>query len=525
MTVTALERAPAHVVTRVATTERRTLALAVALGLVTVVVGFVWRSTLVTTDPWHYVRAAVEFPAPRSSWNVVGLTRWGMIVPLLPFAKTFGPAEITWLVLPLLSSGVLVASIALLTARFWGRAAATVAAVLFVLNPVVFANLSRGYPDLTATALVTAAAAAAFAARDAARAGARRLLVAALLLVGFLLGWSYEVRETALMGFPVVAAILLWRGGPSLRVAVPAVAAPVLGWLAAEVLLNKYAYDEGLLRVRALTGISLVDSPFPDDRWYLNHSRDWYVTILPRVMAAIPGGWWMLAAAALAVVGGLLFRRTVGVFAAWFALLVGFFVAVGGGLNPAAPSIRLDLGRYWLFFLAPMTIAAVGTCAELARRVAASKGGTGRRRIRAAVAAATVLVCAGPVAIGVRQVAVTPAYLPNNGNPLAALRTELARRDDAVETVWADVETRKLLATYQRSFFGAPMWSAQTRALTGQAEPRPGDWVVLFSTKDRTCGFCYRAVHHYLARHPVPRTWRLEWQTPRADVLLYHVQS
>ena len=116
------------------------------------VVAGLWRSSLVPTDPWHYVQGALAFPEP--TWRPAGMTRWGFVLPIIPFARLWGDSTATYYVVPLLSTGLLAAVLVLLGTRAVSRAAGLLAAVLALATPLVFVNLTRGYADLTATALV-----------------------------------------------------------------------------------------------------------------------------------------------------------------------------------------------------------------------------------------------------------------------------------------------------------------------------------------------------------------------------------
>ena len=69
-----------------------------------------------------------------------------------------------------------------------------------------------------------------------------------LLAVGFLLGWAFEVRETAMFAWPLV--VLLWRRGQVLRT-LAIVAVPVLGWAAVDIGISAFAYGNPLLKLHA----------------------------------------------------------------------------------------------------------------------------------------------------------------------------------------------------------------------------------------------------------------------------------
>lgn len=497
--------------------------LAVALAIVTFVLATVFRTVIVPTDPWHYVQAALDFPS--TAWNAAGLTRYGVIFSLIPFAQVFGNAPVTYYTLPILCSGVLVALVYLLGTRLFGRIAGLVSAVLFLTNTVVFVNLTRMYPDLMATTLVTGAVYVAVLARDRWQAAGRvdRRAFVQFALVGLLLGWSWQVRETAIMAWPVPIAVLWWRGGPPLRkwflpIAVPVVAAEVL-----DLVVNSLAYGKTLWRIRMLMGADLAGTTNPADLPYLNHSRLYYLTEIPRVALETVGGRWMLLFAVLAVLGLLIVPRRVGLVAGWFVLLYIAFSAVGGGMSPGHPSIRLDVVRYWIFFLAPMTLAAVGTVTVLLQKATASWPAT-RRRVGAV--ALGVLAVVGPIVTWTGELRDNPTYAVH-GDPLAAMRDYFAAHDGEVHTVWSDWMSTRILPIYQHATFGDTRFHAQFKPLGGSRTfvPQTGDYVVLFSRHDGTCFFCRAVVNQWLSQHHIPSTWKQQYVTPDGSLTVYRVES
>ncbi len=59
------------------------LVAALAMGI-----ALAYRSALVPTDPWHYVQGALAFPD--GTWRPSGLSRWGFLLPIIPFARLWG---------------------------------------------------------------------------------------------------------------------------------------------------------------------------------------------------------------------------------------------------------------------------------------------------------------------------------------------------------------------------------------------------------------------------------------------------
>ena len=125
-----------------------------AIGVVVAVFAFVYRSPIVPTDPWHYVRSALEFPS--DDWVPLGYTRYGIILANIPPAYVFKNAEAPYYFWPLLSVFLLAASVYLVGRRFWGPVAGVVAVVVLFANTVILYNLSRGYPDIMSMAFSSA---------------------------------------------------------------------------------------------------------------------------------------------------------------------------------------------------------------------------------------------------------------------------------------------------------------------------------------------------------------------------------
>ena len=80
------------------------LATAVGIASVVMVIATVWRTALVPTDPWHYVRSALEFPS--DNWVPLGYTRYGIILANIVPALLFKTAQATYYFWGIISSGV-----------------------------------------------------------------------------------------------------------------------------------------------------------------------------------------------------------------------------------------------------------------------------------------------------------------------------------------------------------------------------------------------------------------------------------
>lgn len=504
---------------------RQDFMVGAVVGAVIVAVALIWRSPIVPTDPWHYVRSALEFPS--ANWVPLGFTRYGIILATIPPAFLFKNAEATYYFWPLVSAALLAASLYLVGRRLWGTVAGIVAVIVMFTNTIVFYNLTRGYPDIMSMALVMTALLTALMARDRGFTG--RGAVIWLVMTGFLLGWSFEVRETGLLAWPIVLAVL-WKRGSVLR-NLAIVAAPVLAWAALDISISGLVYGDPLLKAHTLTGSNPTGvgnaPPPPSPRVDATDPTRWgYFLAIPKEALGRPEGLWLVVSGAVAVLAIASRNRALRLAAFGFITVYGANLLLGGVLFPQRPFGTLTTERYWIQYV-PFVALVVGglvavVAAWLVRRASLTS--------RAAVTGVTVLVAtvgvAWPVYHAVRWVPTVPAFAINGGDGLQVLREHLAARDFEVDRVWTDWETERILPAYQRPIWGGDkVWKGKPSSLTSGREPAPGDAVLLYSARSRVCDHCQRALQPWLDENQqVPSSWELVYDDPARSVQLYLVR-
>lgn len=510
----------------------RTDVLTAALvGIAVMVLAYVFRSIVVPTDPWHYVRSALEFPS--KDWVPLGYTRYGIILANMPPGLLFGNAQATYYFWPLLSAGLLSGAVYLLGARWWGRLAGLVAVVLLVSNAVVFYNLTRGYPDIMSMALFTLAIVVALLARD--RESWDRWTVLAVVAVGFLLGWGFETRETSMLAWPLIA-VILWRRGRLLRTAI-VLLLPLLFWAALDIGISAIAYGDPLLKLHVLSGTDISATKTATGELangnLVNQPRLSYFTFIPRMAWAMEGGSAMVVIGIVAAFGVLVRNGGIRLMAWWFLGVYLLTVLAAGGADPAHPRGRLDIARYWIPFVPAMSLVVAGmaalAAAWLVRRLVSS--GVPRRAARVLPALVAALVLVVPVVEVARYATVgepSSAFAVNGGDALEELRDHLDAQDFSTTTVWTDWETVRILPAYQREFFGGDkVWTGKGRSITGKrAKPVAGDYVLLFRPGSRTCSFCLTALEPWTIRHPSgpPASWEPVFESDTRNLVLYRVR-
>lgn len=498
--------------------------IAGGLALCVAVAGWVFRAALIPIDPWDYVEGARNFP--NGVWNEAGLSRWGMIVPLLLLTRLWGDAEATYYVYPLLAGGLLAAVLYLLGARLVNRVTGMAGAALTMAVPVVFVHLSRGYPDLIAITFIAGALLFLILARDASTSGWRS--TGWLLAAGAFTGWSFEVRELSVLAFPALGVALLRVGRP-LR-SLPLFALPALVILAADFYLNARYFDDALLKIHWLAGNSIDNSIVAADLVYVGHERSYYLTIAFRMLAARTGGLSVLLIAGFGLVAGALLWRRLGPLWFWGASQLVLLLALGGFLRPASPSIRLDIIRYNLAYLVPLVMTAACAVGVLVVR------SQGWRRV-AAVGLAGVMGLSVLVP-AVRFTRTFEGYVTNGGGALRELGDYLGDQPDISEVqVWADWGTQRLVPVYSTGLFGGAGWTARNyRSLnrllreppiSPARQPQPGDIIVVYSKGEDTCYHCAQALTEVEAAYgqfPLPG-WQEVFRSGNGNVVAYQLPS
>jgi hypothetical protein len=496
------------------------VAALVAVGVM--VLGVVFRTGLVPTDPWRYMQSARDFPS--DDWVPLGYTRYGIILANALPLKLFGEAQAAFYFWPIISSGALAAAIYLIGRRWWGPLAGAIAVGLFLANTVVLLNLSRGYPDIMSMAITMWALFLALLARDRLAAGRRAVLL--LLAVGALLGWGFEVRETSMFLWPVVLVVLWHRAFPWRTLLI--VLVPLLGWAALDVGISAWAYGDPLLKLHTLTGNVVQVSTDPDGEVAADNivglPRSFYFLVTPRAMLGLVDGAWMIGLALVALVGLVVRNWPLRLLSASLVLVYLLNVLPAGGLDPSKPRGKLDVARYWIQYF-PSVALVIGGLTALAvawavRRYSLSDAGR-----RGLAVAAALGVLAYPVSTGISYLATFPAFPPSGGAALEDLRDHLRGTGTPDQGVWSDWHTKRILPAYQRDpLGGSRVWLGTPKSLTGDGTPEEGDLVLLYSVGSETCGWCERALRPWLDENPeVPSSWRLVHESESDNLRLYRV--
>lgn len=508
----------------------RTALLGAALAVAMASLSLRYLSPPYPSDQMNYLRAARIFPgATHNPALVHQYVRVGITLPARLAIAAFGYSQAAYYAVPILSLLVLVLAVYGLGCLLFSRSVGAAAAVVTVVNPLVFPDLSMPLPDVLATALFTAAVALAVALHQHRRSvdssAFRRRTT--LLAIGALLSWSYLTREFVVFLWPVVTLLLRRTGWRALLW----VALPLVATLAGELALGAAVYGDPLVRWGAVSshGESPVSAALAAT--YQDFPRRVYARRFWQALGGGVPGTALRAALLATVIGALLRPRRVGLLLGWVLALYVPLTLLGGVLDPAHPRLRLQLVRYWFPVFPALLLGGLGTVWLVtrwcARRRRSPEQVTALARAAGAVAGAVVLVLAAvPVVASYRSWSSDPWYRANGATQLEAFRSWLHEDGGAVRRIWTDSRTAMVLPLFLTGPFGGWQWRGERHILgAGSPGPAAGDLVVVYSGSSILCGHCRAAEQAYFGRSlPLPRSYALRWASKDRVVEVYEVR-
>jgi hypothetical protein len=474
------------------------------------------------SDQLNYLRASARFPHPLTpATEMHQVTRFGVLIPVRLVMTVFGYSQASYYVVPVLGTLVLLIGTYALGALLFSRWVGAAGALVVVAATPVFTDSTDLLPDVLATGLFTLALAVAVAIRRERLPAGRWTLLA----LGLLLGWSYLVREFIVFVWPLIPVLLYRRVGWS---GLAWLAAPIAALGLGETLLCWALYDDPLARMKAVTGHAQGYSPPRIAGSFRDKPRSVYLMRLPSTLRQYPEGRWLEALLGLTLLGGLVRLRRFALPVAWCVLLWVPLSLLGGVLNPARPSLRLQLIRYWFPIFPAFVLGGLGliwlTGRFLAGRVLQGRSGGARAGLAVAPVAALLVVSLATAGTAARGWWADPSTRVGGGTQLEAFRIWMSQHDNGAQTIWAERHTVLDLGIYRNGPFGGIAWHQRLRVAAPAGElPAPGDLVLFFDTeKGEVCEHCRTGAREVWSDPPRPLPgWRQVFATGDGVVRVY----
>lgn len=388
-----------------------------------------------------------------------GPTRLGVVIPLRVAIELFGPSELAFHLVAVGMFLLFVLGVYLLGTQLFGQYVGVLAAVAVTTSTLVFEYSSHPLPDPFAAAWFVIALAALVSSGQLPPGRGRdwRRLLGALAV-----GLAYLAREYVVLLAPVLL-VLVWRQRWPRRDILMA-----LGVLAAvfavELVAMSVLFGDPLARIRAVAGFGATDGASSVLAAYGEGATRWTVlTRGPNAFRAYEVGvlllWSAVAALPLAALARRRDRPAWQLLSVWLVSLWLPMVLLAGLLDPSAPRIRDFHVRYWFLITPAMFIAVAAVIRQLALWAAP--------RWRPLVAGLLVALLAGAAVQDLRAVPNTMRFRAFGATHPDELRTWFAQDGQAVDVVWTDSRTVRVLPLYTVSYRGRTIWDGEIAVFDG----------------------------------------------------------
>jgi hypothetical protein len=405
--------------------------------------------------------------------------RLGVTLPTILSQRLFGYGAFSFYLVAISYGLLLVAGTYLTGRRLFGTAAGVAATVALIMSPYVvqperFLTSGLILPDLPAAAAFTFGVAYLLRGLEHDQHAPPHAQHRAFVIAGLSFGLAYLVREyVPVMYLTIPIAFLLWHV-PLRRMAW--VAGPMAGILAFELGVNALVHGDALARfhVAGAHGDPLA-SPITTGET---------VGLWLQAFNEPAADQLLFVCLVLLLLSAIVTRdRRPVLLVVWFGSLLAAMLALGGLLDPAAPSLRIVLTRYWFPVFPALLIGGVGAVAQLAQALA------DRRHFRLAslgAVAGAVWLTAATIAPGLTTVRTTDPDLE-----WVELRAWLGQEGSSIPSIATDSRTDLQLNVYRFEVIGGgQLWNGRIEEFNHRLEAPPAEvlarTVVLYAPQGPT---------------------------------------
>lgn len=492
------------------------------ISLLAIILQIIFLNPPVLSDQMEYYFWALRFPHWPKTPNLE-ITRLGLVLPVAVLYRIFGSAEITYYSFQVISLSLLAASIYLIAQRFFSFRTGIISACWFLLIPNLLLESGHLLPDIPAAALFTAGCALIVITNHSKGIHPKPVLWH-LFLAGMLFGWSYLVKETTAILFPLIP-LLIWSIGNPIRRMAP-IAAGMLFMLILELVIGFVFFNNPLFHFMAASPRETIGT-IQENVWI---NLIYLLTLLRRT-----GGFSSLALPILGTIGAVIYsikREKVFIFLlTWVLLVYAVFSMVGllpvilGWEDKAL--LRLHKFRYWIPILPPLVISSATFLDRLACVLTKKFINSGKLREFFAWFILFALMMLS-ITSGILVINKDPDLIRNGNDHYFELRKYLISNEQDITTIWIDRDNHRaferILPIYTHDFFGRPIWNGRIKYIntSGQylrAEEIEDGYVI---ADNFFMDPSYSGTPAYMTQPP--KNWKLAFQSENGQIALYQVE-
>jgi len=505
----------------------RDIPIFILLFFLAIIIQLYFLNPPILSDQMEYYFTAIHFPHLPESPNI-GSMRIGLILPVAVLYRIFGPAEITYYSLPLISLAILSISIYLIGSGLFSRRVGLFSALWALFMPNLLQDAGHLLPDLPATACSAAGFALLitfFKEKHKKKYYMSRSSQFLFLLAGFLFGLSYLTKEYLAILFVLIPLVFWIFDIPYRHLII--VAAGMLTMLGLEMAFGIIYYQNPLIRFLAASPRETEGEIQKDVLRIMN--------FLP-ILLVKAGGEGILAFMGIGLLDAVHFsirKDKRYLFLSLWALLI-YVLFTLAGLLPVIFNwegivlLRLHKFRYWVPIIPPLIICGVAVVDRFLTFIYL-KLANWKPKEKYFISITAALLLSLVSARGLLTIHDDPDFIRNGADHYLELREYLKTHSSAQDVIWIDRDNKRaferILPIYTRNVFGRLIWQGKMKYINTESlylraeEINTGEIII---DRDFMDPELYE-VPDYLGEPP--ENWTLIFESENHKISLYDVDG
>ena len=501
--------------------NRRYILTAIIISLLAIILQLIFLNPPILSDQMEYYYWSMRFPHWPETPNLE-ITRIGLVLPIAVLYRIFGPAEISYYLFQVVSLGVLATCIFLIASSFFTYRIGVFSALWTLLIPNLLLESGHLSPDIPATALFLSGCTL-IQLGNRSKKWHFSQYSWLLFFAGLLFGWSYLVKESTAILFPLIP-VLFWVLDIPLRRLIP-VALGMLSMLILEMAFGIVFFNNPLFHFMAASPRETVGD--------IQENVGVNLVYLARLLDKTNGFGTLvilILGAVNALVHSIKREKRFLFLLAWAALVYIVFTFVG--LLPVILDwedrvlLRLHKFRYWIPLIPPLVISGVAWSNQAVETLSQKFTGI-KNKSKSYFWILSLLILVAANLPGIVVINKDPDLIRNGADHYLEFRQFLKEQGQDIDTIWIDRDNQRafdrILPFYTRTFFGNQFWNGQFKYInTGGQYLRADEIVGGYIIIDRYFMDPNLSDAPSFLTQPPPN-WSIEFLSENDELALYKV--